>query len=386
MNNHSQGIEMGSPFCSLEAKKRLKQALLCWGLIVSGILGGCGDSSQVEPEELIRPVRSERVFLTGSDQVRAFSGTAKAGLEAKLSFKVAGTLQRLFVKVGDKVRQGQVLAALDPQDYDLQVQRAEAALARAKASARSASADYARVRALYENRNASRNDLDQARAAAESSRAQVASSAKELELARLQSGYTRLIAPAACYVASVPVEVNENVRAGQTVMEVVCGSRLEVEVSIPEVFIARVEKGSGVTVTFDAIPGIRFPAVVTKVGVASGRTGTTFPVTVQLQQRVPGFRSGLAAEVMFRFEGRKGQARMLVPPVAVGEDRDGRFVFVVEEIVGGLGIVRRRPVVVGELTAEGLEILDGLVDGERIVTAGVRRLHDGRQVRLMNEP
>jgi len=104
-----------------------------------------------------------------------------------------------------------------------------------------------------------------------------------------------------------------------------------------------------------------------------------------LQQRVPGFRSGLAAEVTFRFEGRKGQARMLVPPVAVGEDRDGRFVFVVEEIEGGLGIVRRRPVVVGELTAEGLEILDGLVDGERIVTAGVRRLHDGRKVRLMNE-
>ncbi len=382
MNNDSKGFEMWKNICNVKLRRTF---FLVGCLIVGGMFGGCGEAPQAEPEELIRPVRSQLVFLTGSDQVRTFSGTARAGLEAKLSFKVSGTLQRLLVKVGDKVRQGQVIAVLDARDYDLQVQRAEATLARAKASARSASADYSRVRALYENRNASRNDLDQARAAAESSRAEVASSTKDVEIASLQLGYTRLSAPATCYVASVPVEVNENVQAGGIVMEVVCGSRLEVEVSIPEVFIARVKKGSAVTATFDAIPGIQFPSIVTEVGVASGRTGTTFPVTVQLQQRVPGFRSGLAAEVTFRFEGRKGQARILVPPVAVGEDREGRFVFVFEEIEGGMGMVHRKPVTVGELTAEGLEILDGLVDGERVVTAGVRRLHDGRKVRLMDD-
>lgn len=354
-------------------------------VLISGSFSACGGQDQAEQEELIRPVRSQQVFLSGSDQVRTFSGTAQAGLEAKLSFKVAGTIQRLMVKVGDKVRQGQVIAALDPQDYDLQVQRSEAALARAKASARSASADYSRVRALYENRNASRNDLDQARAAAESSRAEVASGSKDLELARLQLGYTRLNAPAACYVASAPAEVNENVKAGETIMEVVCGSRLEVEVGVPEVFIARVKKGSAVTATFDAIPGLQFPSIVTKVGVASGRTGTTFPVTVQLQQRVPGFRSGLAAEVIFRFEGRKGEARILVPSVAVGEDREGRYVYVLDELIDGVGRVTRTPVVIGELHAEGLEIIDGLSDGTRIVTAGVRRIHEGQQVRLMDQ-
>jgi len=378
-------------FRSSETRDRLKRkgvpstAWLFGYLMFSGLFWGCGGQDSAEQEELIRPVRSEQVYVTGSNQERTFSGTAQAGLEAKLSFKVAGTLQALFVKVGDKVPQGQVLAALDPQDYDLQVQRAEAALARAEASARSTSADYARVRALYENRNASRNDLDQARATAESSRAEVASRTKELELARLQLGYTRLSAPAACYVASVPVEVNENVQAGQTVLEVVCGSRLEVEVSVPEVFIARIKKGSHVTTTFDAIPGVRFPAVVTKVGVASGRTGTTFPVTVQLQQRVPGFRSGLAAEVTFRFEDRKGVARILVPPVAVGEDREGRYVYVIEDVAEGIGRVKRTPVVIGELHAEGLEIIDGLADGTRIVTAGVRRIHEGQHVRLMDD-
>ena len=353
-------------------------------VLLAGFLMACEPQTPDASPELIRPVRSEQVSLTGSDQVRTFSGTAKAGLEAKLSFKVSGTLERLLVRVGDKVEQGQVLATIDPQDYNLQVQRAEAALSRAKASARSAKADYARVRALYENRNASRNDLDQARAAAESSRAEVESSTKEWEMARLQLGYARLTSPAACYVASVPVEVNENLQVGQTVMEVVCGSRLEVEVGVPEVFIAKVTKGSTVTARFDAIPGIQFQAVVTKVGVASGRTATTFPVTVQLKQAVPGFRSGLAAEVAFAFKRREGQARLLLPSVAVGEDRSGRFVYVVENIQDELGVVRRKPVSTGELTMEGLEVLDGLSDGERVVTAGVRRIREGQTVRLMS--
>ncbi len=356
--------------------------LILW-VLFSGLLIACQAQDPPEVRDILRPVRSETVSLTGSNQTRTFSGKAQAGLEAKLSFKVSGTVNRIFVKVGDKLKQGQVVAILDPQDYDLEVQRAQAALARVTASARSAAADYVRVRALYENRNASRNDLDQARASAESSRADVASNTKELELARLKLGYTRLRAPAACFVATAPVEVNENVQAGETIIEVVCGSRLEVVVGVPEVFIARVRKGSKVTTMFDSIPGIRFPAIVTKVSVASGQTATTFPVTVQLQQAVPGFRSGLAAEVTFQFESGNGKARILVPPVAVGEDRDGRFVYIVEELENGIGTVKRTPVTVGELSADGLEIIDGLHDGTRIATAGVRRLREGQKIRLM---
>ena len=73
---------------------------------------------------------------------------------------------------------------------------------------------------------------------------------------------------------------------------------------------------------------------------------------------------------------------MLVPSFAVGEDRGGRFVFIVEETEPGFGIVHRRPVTVGNLTPDGLEVLAGLSDGERSITAGVSRLQDGRRVKL----
>ena len=245
---------------------------------MSGLLVACQGQDPPPPQEILRPIRSQQVSLTGSNQTRTFSGKAQAGLEAKLSFKVSGTVSRLLVKVGDKLKQRQVVATIDPRDFDLQVQRAQAALTRAKAAARSSAADYARVRALYENRNASRNDLDQARASAESSRADVAANTKELELARLQLGYTRLRAPAACFVASAPVEVNENVQAGETIIEVVCGSRLEVAVAVPEVFIARVKKGSKVTATFDAISGIQVSLLSSrKSGWPLGKRQRPFP-------------------------------------------------------------------------------------------------------------
>ena len=89
----------------------------------------------------------------------------------------------------------------------------------------------------------------------------------------------------------------------------------------------------------------------------------------------------------FRFTPEGARGRLLVSPVAVGEDREGRFVFVLEpQAEEGTGLVRRRDVSVGELTGDGLEILSGLEDGELVVTAGVRRLSDGEEVKVLEIP
>ncbi len=75
----------------------------------------------------------------------------------------------------------------------------------------------------------------------------------------------------------------------------------------------------------------------------------------------------------------------IVPPASVGEDRLGRFVFVVESSEEGFGIVHKTPVEIGELTPDGLEILEGLKDGNYLVTAGVSRIQDSLKVRF-NKP
>jgi RND family efflux transporter MFP subunit len=353
-----------------------------WITVVAAVaLAGCSGSPPAE--EPIRPVRTEQVFRTGGERVRTFSGTARAGVESRLSFKVAGTVERVAVKVGDTVRSGQLLAELDPRDYELQVEEAEASLAQARARARNADSNLDRVRGLYENNNASQNDYDAARAEYEYSAAQVSSVEKKLELARSQLSYTRLTSPSNGAISAVELEVNENVPVGQTAVVLTSGSRAEVQVAMPEVFIAQVREGEPVDVTFDALPGQRFPATIIEVGVAAGGLATTFPVTVSLSEASPEILPGMAAEVAIGFETVDGRERIIVPPFAVGEDRQGRFVFIAEPGVDGLAVSRRTAVKVGDLTGEGLEILEGLEEGELLITAGISRIEDGMQVRLL---
>jgi RND family efflux transporter MFP subunit len=359
---------------------RARFASLTVGLIAASLLQACGEQEQ--PEPVIRPIRYQEAYSTGGNRVRAFSGTARAGVESRISFKVPGTIRRLAVEVGDSVRARQLIAELDDQDYRIQVQRADAGLAQARARARNAEADYARARQLYENANLSRSELDAARTGSESAASSVNAYERELELARLQLSYTRLTAPVAGAVASVNVEVNENVQTGQTVVLLTSGSNLEVEVGVPGVLITQIAEGDDVRTSFDALPGSTFPGTVTEVGVAATGAGMTFPVTVRLAESGTDLRPGMAAEVGFLFESESQRIVHLVPSAAVGEDREGRFLFVVEPTEADLGIVRRRAVSVGELTPDGLEILEGLADGDRVVTAGWSKIEDGLQVRL----
>ena len=239
------------------------------------------------------------------------------------------------------------------------------------------------MRALYENNNASRTELDAARAKADAARSMLESNSKKLELATKQLSYTRLKAPVDGLVAEVPGEENEHVAAGQTAVVLASGALPEVKIASPALLISQVHRGALVMVSLAPAAGPPLPATVIEGGVSAGAGRTTFPVTAQFHGNHPEVRPGMAAEVEFRFAG-DGQARLLVPTVAVGEDRLGRFVFVFEAGPEGVGSARRRAVEIGDVSSEGLEIVSGLSEGETVITAGVRRIQDGLQVRLLD--
>ena len=356
--------------------------LVCVSGSVSLLGLSCGEDKPA-PKPVIRPVRFHQVFSKGGNRDRSFSGTSKAALESKLSFKVKGTVDRVGVEVGDGVKPGNLIAELDPKDYRLQVEETEAALKSAEAQARKSQANRTRIQALWENGNASRHDLDAARASDESAGAQVRSVEKKLELAKSQLSYTRLTSPVEGSIAAVHVEVNENVTPGQPITLITSGSQLEVEVAIPDKLIAKIHEGDQVKIAFDALPDRTFPATVTEVGVAVTGLATTYPVIAKLNHSEPDCRPGMTADVTFRFESKERSERFFVPAVAVGEDRQGRFVFLVEPSEEGFGITQRRAVTRGELTSDGMEILEGLKDGERVVIAGISRVSDGQKVKLL---
>ncbi|MDJ0655071.1 MAG: efflux RND transporter periplasmic adaptor subunit [Xanthomonadales bacterium] len=340
-------------------------------------LAGCGqEESATEPQ--LRPVRSMVIGGADAQRIRTFSGISKPAQESRLSFKVAGTIVDLPIQVGDALKAGDLVARLDASPYELQAQQAQASLVQAQASERNAAANYERVKGLYENSNASRNDLDAARATSESASAQVAAAQKALELSRLNVEYTRLTAGSDCSVAAVNVELNENANVGTPIAVVNCGEGLEVDVSVPEGLIARIRQGMEVGVQFSALDDAAYAGRVTEVGVSSTDNAVTFPVTLRVIDPGPDLRSGLAAEVSFAFE--VSSTRQLIPLSAVIQDPNGSFVFLLNPEADGKAVISRRPVTVGELTEDGLEIISGLESGDRVVTAGVSVIRDGQRV------
>ena len=360
--------------------KRPYQIILCVFMLF--ILTACSNESDtvVETEPILRPVRYVTASSIELGTMRTFSGLAKAGQESNLSFRVGGVIQSLPVEVGDFISSGDPIAKIDPSQYQLEAQQASANLSQAEATLRNAESNFDRIKGLYENNNASRNDLDSARATAESSKAQVRAARKALELARLNVSYTNLNASEDCKIATVATEMNENVSAGQTIVSVTCGERSEVELAVPESIIGSIKRGMDATVNFSAFPGKSFSSKVTEVGVASS-SGATYPVTVELLELPDGFRSGLAAQVSFAFNMNGNKKQILLPTVSVGEDIKGRYVFIVKPTEEkGVGIVQRQAVSTGELTPKGLEITQGINEGDKVVVAGVNVIREGLKV------
>lgn len=350
-------------------------------LAAAMLVTGCGEQA-AEPEERLRPVRYVEVDDSNVFRDRNFSGSSKSSLESRLSFKVSGTVTQLPVQIGQRLQRGDLIAALDPASYVLQQQQAQASLIEAQANDRRASANYERTKGLYANDNASLNDLEAARAQAESAQAVVASAAKALEIAELNVSYTRLVAEADCSIASLGVEVNENVQAGQQIAVVSCGDTYEVTLNLPESLIGSVDQWTPVSIRFAAIPGEVFVGEVTEVAVASAAQSAAFPVVIRIIGDHPELRSGLAADVTFQFDSSDGpEGRVVLPVAAVIRDPDGTFVFVAEPAgEGDEAVVRRRPVALGELTQSGIEITDGLSTGDRVITAGISVVRDGQRV------
>ena len=326
-----------------------------------------------------------------SQVVRSFSGMARASRDMALSFRVSGVLQELPVQMGRRVRAGELIARLDPTDFELKVMELEAQAEQARATFTKAKADYERFQVLYDAESVSKSELDQVRAGFETAQAQLAAVGKSLELVRQQLSYTRLIAPMAGTISEVPVENFQSVQTGQPVAILSTDDDLEFEVGLPDQLIHQVHLGDPAQVIFDVLPDRTYDATVSEVGITPGPV-STFPVKLRLAEPASQVRPGMIGMARFSFSHANSQPFTAIPVEAVfGLPSGEQAVWLVSPgsdstsgTISGTnsGTVRRQPVITGRLLPDGLQILDGLLGGEIIVIRGVHRLEEGQKVRL----
>ncbi|MEM6485158.1 MAG: efflux RND transporter periplasmic adaptor subunit [Pseudomonadota bacterium] len=351
-----------------------------FGVLLVLLSTGCEEEDAIV--ERLRPVKAMTVLSADtSTRTRSFSGTAQTAQEVRLSFRVNGTVVDVAVAVGNRVSSGSLIAALDDEPYRVAIEEARADLAQANASRRSSEAEYQRVRQLYTADNASRTELDEALASAEASRADYEARAQALRRAELDLSYTQLTADRDCSVARVTVEVNENVSSGTEIVRLNCGDTWEVLIDVPESQISAFANDMDASVRFPSIQGRQFRAVVSEVGVASAGN-TSFPVTLRLIETPEAIRSNLAAEVSVLLrESEAANEAIVVPASAVSQDQNGTFVYLLERSQEpDVAVLRRHAVSVAEITKRGIEIAEGLEDGQSILVAGHSNARDGMRV------
>ncbi|MEN0060692.1 MAG: efflux RND transporter periplasmic adaptor subunit [Myxococcota bacterium] len=352
----------------------MRPALFVFAL---GALFGCGDPAPEPPA--IRPVRSEVIELSGAALRGTFSGVAEAGDQATLSFQTGGTIEQVLVKIGDRVKAGEPLARLDDTQLRLQLGQARASVAQASANRTLARQSLERTEALYLNDNASAAELEAARANADSATASLVSAQRTLAIAKDQLDAAVLEANRDGRVSDVLVNENENVGGGSPVIALTPDQRLQVTVAVPGAWVGRVTRGDTATATFTEVGGAQVPANVTEVGV-TGQSGS-FSVTVELTEDDERVRPGMGADVAIVVKESEDK-RLELPLSAIGEDAQGRHVWIVEDGEDGEGVVRRRTVETGDLTSERVVVNDGLEAGTRVVIAGTSLMYDGRVVRV----
>ena len=336
-----------------------------------------GETSSAWP----RPVGIEEVRSSREESPNRYPVTVLASKEIPLSFRVGGPLSAVSAQPGDGVRRGEVLLEIDRRDFDDALRTLEAEREVASVALDQARLDLDRARPLLAEGVIAQAGFDSAQNAYDRASAALRGAESRLSGARHSREDCRLRAPFDGVVATRDVDVHQMVSAGQTVLTLLDLSRVDVRADIPEGEVAErsLAAGEEALVTFHSLPDRVFPVFLKEWKAAPDRTTGTYGVTFTLSpppalRLLPGMTGELA------WAEARGRGELTVPADAVVADDGGvPTVFVFDPATS---TVSRRLIDVGACGGpDRLVIRGGLVEGERIVTAGAAFVVDGMAVR-----
>ncbi len=345
----------------------MKKRRRWWTLAAVGLLATTGVYLRQDDARLAAPEGYETARITREDLSRTVIATGVirpvVGAEIDVGSRISGRVVHLPVKVGDRVREGELLAELDRAELEAAVDQARAELSLARARLTAAESTYHRRQRLFDDGLLSREDLETARRDLDVEEARLELAEARLEAAGIALGYTRIRAPIRGVIAAVTTRGGETVAAGfsaPTFVTIVDLDRLEVRAYVDETDIGRIRLGQSAVFTVDTYPDAEFPATVTAIQPRAELRGSVvnYVVTLDFDDAGPYvLRPEMTAHVRLSIEERKG---VLTAPRRALRHRDGRQYVVVEHA----GEWQERKVRTGWRTDGSVEILDGLAEGE----------------------
>lgn len=346
-------------------------------LLAAGLaLTSC--TEEQEPPPPVRPV----LFTTVKPReltTLGFTGTVEAKLSTDLGFQVLGRIVSRNINVGDVVHKGQELAKLDATALQLAVTKAEADLASSRAKLDLARVNEQRQSTLLQTNATTKERVEEAVQSRAASEASVLQLEADLTKAQEQLGYATLIAQTDGVVSSLAAEVGQVVAAGQTVATIARLDAKDAVIDIPESYGDLTRIGSTFLVSLQADPEIKVKGQVREAAPQADAATRTRRTKIALETAPESYRLGSTVTATPMEEIK---AALWLPSRAVGEKDGATFVWVIDP--QGKKVVRRLVGIQPSATG-GVNVTQGLQEGERVVTAGVNSLTDNQPVRFAEE-
>lgn len=336
----------------------------CTTIMLSLIfLSGC-QSNGGKQERSAEPVKvkTQRIIPVPSNSSLRFSGTVEEASATLLSFPVMGTIKRVYVSLGNKVSQGQLIAELDSSSMKNSYEAAHATAVQAEDA-------FQRMKKLYD-----KGSLPEIRWTETRSKLQQAKAMEELAMKNLKD--CKLYSPYSGVIAEKNMEAGQNVMPGVPIGKLVSTGTLKVKIAVPETEISTVTTGNQAIISVPALNGQVFSGTVTEKGIIANPLSRSYEVKIQVSDVTSSLMPGMVTEVMLK--DNRQVTHCIVPVSAVQTDEQNRsFVWINQQ-----GKAKQRFIECGSFTANGITVISGIDNGEEIIVEGQQKVCNGTEITI----
>lgn len=346
--------------------KVVVRQLLFLSIILMGVSCNSGEKQSKKNHMIVHVTQAKPGEADGNNE---FSFIAKPFRTSELSFRVGGPISHFDVYAGNQYRQGQLIAEIDPRDFRIRKERAEAVYNQSKS-------EFERIEALFHKNNISASTYEKAKADYTSAKTAFETTSNEL-------ADTRLIAPFNGYVGEVYIEKFQDVKATQPVISFVDIDQLRIEAYVTQEIAFRAPDIKQIHLRFDAIPDTTYEARVMEISKSTTRNNLSYLLTAMLPNKDGKLLSGMSGRI-FLGTDTDSSATVSIPQTALcHRPTEGDFVWIVNPSDQTVSL---RKVTLGGIQKDGkVTITNGVQEGETIAISGLRFLSDGMTVELSQD-
>jgi membrane fusion protein, multidrug efflux system len=326
--------------------------------------------------QVVRPVRTVTVEPRDTGETLSLTGEIQPRYEADIGFRVGGKILARLVDVGTEVKHGDLLARLDPQQYqqDLAVATSEVAAADAEVARRRA--QEARQAALLKNGHTTEVKYDEALKTYKTAQAQADAARARTAQASDNLRYTQLTADHDGVITAVGADAGQVVGAGQMVVRLARPGEREAVFHIAEASFNNPPANPTVMVRLVSDPNVETTGKIRYVSPQADPTTRTYAIRVALDSPPPQMRLGASVVASVT----TNQGRSITLPGGALFDKDAKPAV---WVVGAGGAVQLRPISIERYQGDTVVVGSGLAKGDIVVTAGVQTLVPGEKVRVL---